>query len=546
MNQIIQKFGMMVAMLLSFLSSSAYNFTTDGILYEILSLDNNTCQVIAKKAKYTGIISIPANVEFNGRTFKVVSISENAFLNCDGISELHLESAENLLKISASAFEGCTSIKEVTIPSNCKNLYHNAFFGCSSLKTVVISESSEPLVIQPKYSNGSISGTNLSYYFGQFADCPIEQLKILRDIQYGGDANEFKEIDYRKGRIMNVLYFPWISSCTSALTIGRMVTKIPYNLLLTLDPSDLIVEDTESAIDIEPLTTYKSYWQSPDVYGDYTIDKDGYIRIKVEDGCNNASKLFRGFKFPNLQYVYWGRPVKTSEFIYISSKPYDTSLRNISLESNYLTTFEFGKNLKEIGYFSSVSSSKLSTIIWNDCLLECKIFNSTPNISELKFPNSLQEISGFSSTGNLKEIFFGTEVKDIHGFNYSSATDIYINATTPPELSKASFNDKIFIESRLHVPSGCKSAYSTSDVWSRFWNIIEDLESGISDLEVDSELRITSQNGVITIENPNGALVQIINLNGEILVESKQSLYKSLTSGVYIIRINGKSQKIKI
>lgn len=304
-----------MAMLCASLSASAYDFEVDDIKYEIISLDDLTCKVIANTKKYEGVISIPASVVYNGRTFNVISIGNEAFLNCDGISELHLESATNISEIGFSAFEGCTAINKVTIPSSCIKLGSNAFFGCSSLKSIIISESSKPLTLNPKYLDGSLSSTTLSYYFGHFADCPIEQLELYRDIEYGGWAVEFQELDsHIFNRVTEVLYYPWINSCTQDLTIGSMVTKIPYNLLLTINPTNLIFEDGESPLNIEPLTTYKAYPYGPDVYGEYYVNDDGYIRIKEEGG--SVYSLFWGFKFSQLQYVYWGRPINTTSFTF--------------------------------------------------------------------------------------------------------------------------------------------------------------------------------------------------------------------------------------
>ena len=131
MKQIIHKVGMIAAMMLSFLSVSAYDFEVDGIRYEVLSLDDMTCRVIAKSEKYIGCISIPASVTFNGKSFNIVEISDRAFLNCGDITELNLQEAQKLQKIGVSAFEGCSSISEVVIPSACKALGHSAFLGCT-------------------------------------------------------------------------------------------------------------------------------------------------------------------------------------------------------------------------------------------------------------------------------------------------------------------------------------------------------------------------------------------------------------------------------
>ena len=544
MKTIIQKFWMVMAMLCLSISASAYDFEVDGIKYEIISLDDMTCKVIANTEKYAGIISIPASVIYNGRTFNVISIGNKAFLNCNGISELHLESATNLSEIGFSAFEGCTAINKVTIPSSCIRLGYNAFWGCLSLKYVIISESSKPLTLSPKDSNGSLSGTTLSYYFGHFADCPVEQLELLRDIKYGGWAEEFKELDSHWGnRITNVVYYPWINSCTKDLTIGGMVSKIPYNLLLTMNPTNLILEDGESPLNIEPLTTYKYYPYALDVYGEYSVNNDGYIAIKHEDG-NEVHKFFWGFRFPALQHVYWGRLIETSEFVY--NKIHKT-IKEISLYSNSLAIFEYGKALNDIGKVSSVSSENLEKIIWNDRIEKCEVFGSTPNISELNFPNSLNKITGFASTGTLNNIYFGSELTELSGFGKSAVKDIYIKAITPPNLNEYSFNDNVFIDSKLHVPLGCKSVYSTSNVWRRFWNIIEEEDSGISDLESDENLDIIVNGSKLSIRGKADTdIVSVYNVQGQLVISTNDYEIELGNKGIFFIKIGPICRKIII
>ena len=532
-----------MAMFCLSIPASAYDFEVDGIRYDIISLDDMTCKVIANTEKYAGVISIPASVVYNGRTFNISSIGNKAFLNCNGISELHLESATNLSEIGFSAFEGCTTINKVTIPSSCIRVGYNAFFGCTSLKTVIIQESSIPLVLSPKDSNGSLEGTTLSYYFGHFADCPIEQLELHRDIEYGGWAAEFQGLDSHWGhRIMDVIYYPWITSCTKDLTIGSMVTKIPYNLLLTMNPSKLIMEDGESPLNIEPLTTHKYYSNEPDVYGEYSVSDEGYIRIKQEDG-NEVYKFFWGFRFPSLEHVYWGRPIETSEFVY--NKIHKKYERAISLYSKSLRVFEYGKDLNDIGSVSSISSDNLTNIIWNDRIEKCEIFESTPNISELRFPNSLNKISGFASTGTLNNIYFGSELTELSGFSKSSVKDIYIKATTPPTLNEYAFNDNVFIDSKLHVPSGCKSKYSKSNIWSRFWNIIEDEDSGISAPEIGKKIDIIVDGYRLFITGKGVSdTVSVYNVQGQLILSTNDNEIDLESKGIYIVRVGSISKKV--
>jgi len=118
MKQNIHNHGMMITMLLSFLTSSAYDFEVDGIYYNVLSLDDLTCEVTFNETNksttylsfytldgtneyrtslsypsYSGRVEVPANVTYKGRTLSVTGIGEYAFLNCRDLTSLELPSS---------------------------------------------------------------------------------------------------------------------------------------------------------------------------------------------------------------------------------------------------------------------------------------------------------------------------------------------------------------------------------------------------------------------------------------------------------------------
>ncbi len=90
MKHIFQRSGMIVAVLLSFLPASAYDFEVDGIYYNITSMSNLEVGVTYKEltsvygnnyrnTSYFGSVSIPQTVNYNNKTFTVTSIEYSAF-----------------------------------------------------------------------------------------------------------------------------------------------------------------------------------------------------------------------------------------------------------------------------------------------------------------------------------------------------------------------------------------------------------------------------------------------------------------------------------
>lgn len=138
MKPIIQKIGLLVAMLLAVLPSSAYDFEVDGIYYNILSLNELTCEVTYNPANkstqymrfddngftfscdvvhypsYTGSVTIPPTVNYKGRELSVTGIGEYAFFGCGGLKSLSLPSSITQIKRFnvrdyhlAGAFDSC-------------------------------------------------------------------------------------------------------------------------------------------------------------------------------------------------------------------------------------------------------------------------------------------------------------------------------------------------------------------------------------------------------------------------------------------------------
>lgn len=158
MKHIFQRSGMIVAVLLSFLPVSAYDFEVDGIYYNITSMSNLEVEVTYKTSdsKYSGNMTIPNSVNYNNRTFLVTGIGEYAFSNST-IQSITLP--ESMRYISRSAFELCGSLKGIRLPQaitsvgnsafantplstvsliGVEEIGKEAFYSCDQLKSVVL------------------------------------------------------------------------------------------------------------------------------------------------------------------------------------------------------------------------------------------------------------------------------------------------------------------------------------------------------------------------------------------------------------------------
>ena len=79
----------------------------------------------------TGRLWIPVTVDFNGITYAVKSIEDNAFSGCSAITEVSMNAGLN--HIGNAAFRNCTSLASFRISYLVTSIGNHAFENCSSL-----------------------------------------------------------------------------------------------------------------------------------------------------------------------------------------------------------------------------------------------------------------------------------------------------------------------------------------------------------------------------------------------------------------------------
>ena len=85
---------------------------------------------------YMNTVTVPQSVTYNGVTYKVTSIGENAFAVNRRLKKVNLP--ESLLSIHSSAFTCCDDMQSIYIPKSVEDIEYNAFYGCIGLNSVVV------------------------------------------------------------------------------------------------------------------------------------------------------------------------------------------------------------------------------------------------------------------------------------------------------------------------------------------------------------------------------------------------------------------------
>ena len=87
---------------------------------------------------YSGSITIPATVTYDGVAYSVTSIGNYAFYGCTSLTATTIP--EGVTSIGEDAFWSCSSLTAITIPEGVTSIGNSAFEGCRSLTSITLPE----------------------------------------------------------------------------------------------------------------------------------------------------------------------------------------------------------------------------------------------------------------------------------------------------------------------------------------------------------------------------------------------------------------------
>ncbi|MBO7138800.1 MAG: leucine-rich repeat protein [Bacteroidaceae bacterium] len=103
------------------ITANAYNAKINGIYYNfsgdeaIVTYQNMyVYDHVSVISDYSGAVVIPQSVTYNGTTYSVTSIGDDAFNNCSGLTSITIPNS--VTSIGGRAFSGCSGLKKVIVP----------------------------------------------------------------------------------------------------------------------------------------------------------------------------------------------------------------------------------------------------------------------------------------------------------------------------------------------------------------------------------------------------------------------------------------------
>ncbi len=123
---------------------------------------------------------------------------------------------------------------------------------------------------------------------------------------------------------------------------------------------------------------------------------------------------------------------------------------------------------------------------------------------------------------------------------------IYCHAETPPTTGNDVWYKDVRDKATLYVPEGTKSDYEAAPIWKDFQNIVEMDPTGIESV-ADEGLNIVAENGNIVVNGVKGNVnMKVYNVSGQLVYDGGASTVNVPTSGIYIVRIAGRTFKLSL
>ena len=145
-----------------FVASSvwAQRFEVDGIYYYVIDGGVEVTYTSYSGNNYSGSVTIPSTVTYNGITYSVTRIGLLAFADCDNLTSVTIPNSvtsiaseaflgtnltsisipESVILIESSAFSRCKGLTSMIIPKNVISIESSIFYGCENLSSIKVDE----------------------------------------------------------------------------------------------------------------------------------------------------------------------------------------------------------------------------------------------------------------------------------------------------------------------------------------------------------------------------------------------------------------------
>ncbi len=281
----------LIAMLLC--STPNFAFKVDGIYYN--SLSSTTVEVTSGTNKYSGEVTIPETVTYEGSTYSVTSIRDHAFAYCRSLTSISIPNS--VTSIGSSAFIDCSSLTSISIPNSVTSIGSSAFGYCFSLTSISIPNSVTS--IGERAFHGCYRLTSMTIGAGVLKigsdQCtPVKTIWLTNTPPEGYKylAGRINYVANEQYSFSNMKVYPYLSSLFEADGV-KYVPVSPAERIC--DAIDCIYDSTVVDINITKTVSYKGVEMKVQDVMPYIANGQGYVKaISVANNGQIGDCAFQG------------------------------------------------------------------------------------------------------------------------------------------------------------------------------------------------------------------------------------------------------------
>ena len=480
MKQLLRFSFLLLALLLPALAT-ARDFEVDGIYYNI---NGNEATVTSKGdyydmyfVGYLDAVVIPSTVTYNGITYPVTSIDENAFYCCEGLTSIDIPSS--ITKIGDFAFGNSPALTSIVVESG--NPRYDSRDNCNA----IISTADNTLIAGCK--NTMIPNSVTSIGVRAFEGCDgLTSIVIPNSVTAIGNKAFY--------------------SCDglTSVNIPNSVTAIGNNVFESCNELSCLVVESGNPI-----------YDSRNNCNAIIETADNTLIV----GCKNTIIPNSVTTIGNFAFCYcWG----LASIIIPKSV---TVIGKCAFEGCIgLTSVEIGNSVTSIGRYAFYNCWGLTSIIIPNSVTEIgnNAFYCCTGLTSIVIPNSVTSIGNeaFKNCWMLADVY--CYIADLSGVSCGN------------ELFYKEYNGD-YSGRTLHVLQGTADAYRADKNWyPYFGQIVDDLKPDVpGDVNGDREVNIADVNAVINIilsGNGNNTAADV-NGDGEINIADVNAIINIILTG---------------
>lgn len=434
-------------------------------------------------------IKIPSTVTYQNQKYTVTKI-RGAFEGCTRLKSIELPST--IWSIGDNSFYNCSQLQSVTIPNSVTEIGQGAFYGCAALKAIVLPESITTL-----------------------EESVFENCLSLEQINIPSNVNLLKRKLFKGCKILSSIICP------------SNIKEIHADAFSECDGFQTItIPNTVKYLHCE------AFCNCPNLH-----------EFIIEEGKNDIVFLWspvRSELFPNspIEELYVGRNCKVGYIDYYSNPNYNISSSTGMPYSQTIQTIIIGGNASSYNFsrWDTLSNVKILSSITD---IPEQAFMNCFKLTSIELPTSILKINSqaFYGCKSLETITIPASVSTLGWEALAGCTslkEINYDTQNPITASKwlfstdAGLEDNIIYDSTiLNIAIGGMANVQTTSPWKYFVNIHEKDFSGIED---------------IIIEFDKNTPIEVYNLNGIKIADNVDNL----PAGLYIFRQHNLSKKVVV